>query len=96
MLELLGADPALRPQWTLGANLFDPPPARARVVAGWDTLGLHASSSSSILEIPMASHGGGIAVYDQRWNRSFEDSAALAEAGRSLATLALECRQFLR
>ena len=95
LLELLGADPALRPQWTLGANLFDPPEGRARVVSGWDSLGVHVGDA--ILEVPMASYGGGgIAVYDQSWRRVFDDSAVLERQGRVLGTLALECRRFLR
>jgi membrane-anchored protein YejM (alkaline phosphatase superfamily) len=94
VVELLGADPAARHQWSLGENLLAPPPARARVVSGWDTLGVF--TSDVILEVPMAGYGGGIAVYDGRWQRRFDDEEILAREGKVLGTLALECRRFLR
>ncbi len=100
LLELLGADPAVRAEWTLGASLLAPPAQRSRVVAGWDTLGLYLPDSmlpGVILEVPMASYGGAeIAAYDARWRRLFEDEAILERTGRALGTLALECRRFLR
>ena len=87
--------PAARATWTLGENLLDPPAERVRVVAGWDTLGLH--TKSGILEVPLAAHGGTeIAVYDRHWQRVLDDSAALSREGRALGSLALECRRFLR
>lgn len=95
LLELLGADPGLRAEWSLGANLLAPPAERARIVSGWDTLGMHAGDA--ILAIPMAGYGGTeITVYDERWNQLFEDEAILARAGRSLGSLALECGRFMR
>jgi membrane-anchored protein YejM (alkaline phosphatase superfamily) len=95
VVELLGADPAARHQWSLGENLLAPPPARARVVSGWDTLGVF--TSDVILEVPMAGYGGAeIAVYDGRWQRRFDDEEILAREGKVLGTLALECRRFLR
>lgn len=95
LLELLGADPALRAQWTLGENLLAPPEERARAVSGWDTLGLHVDGA--ILSIPMAGYDGGeIAVYDASWRRVFDDEELLARAGRPLGALALACRRFLR
>ena len=94
LLELCGADPALRTDWTLGANLLDPPSDRARVVAGWDTLGMHVPGA--ILEVPLSSHGGSIAVYDEHWQRVFEEDETLHREGPRLATLAFECRRFLR
>ncbi len=95
LLELLGADPAQRERWTLGVSLLTPQERRARVVSGWDSLGVHVGDA--ILEVPMASYGGtGIAVYDPGWQRVFDDGAVLAREGRVLGTLALECRRFLR
>lgn len=95
LLELLGADPMLRKEWTLGVNLLAPPAQRARVISGWDSLGVHVGQA--IFEVPMASYGGaGIAVYDQRWQRVLDDEAVLARDVRVLGTLALECRRFLR
>lgn len=95
LLELAGADPTQRELWTLGSSLLDPGPRRARVVSGWDSLGVHVEGA--ILEVPMASYGGaGIAVYDPGWQRLLDDEAVLARDGRVLGTLALECRRFLR
>jgi len=95
LVELLGVTPAVRSQWTLGENLLAPPAARARVVSGWDTLGVH--TADVILEVPMAGYGGaGIAVYDQRWQPRFDDGEILEREGRILGTLALECRRFLK
>jgi len=95
LLELLGADPARRADWTLGANLLDPPQQRTRVISGWDTLGMVVGDS--ILEVPMAGYGGTeIAVYDASWRRRMDDGPILARVGPQLAGLALECRRFLR
>lgn len=95
LLELLGADPALRSQWTLGENMLAPAEERMRVVSGWDTLGVHVQEV--ILEVPMAGYGGtDIAVYDARWRRTFDDGAILEREGRSLVALAMECGHFLR
>jgi membrane-anchored protein YejM (alkaline phosphatase superfamily) len=95
LLELAGADPARRADWTLGASLLDPPAERARVVAGWDTLGLH--TGGFILEVPMAGYEGmGIAVYDAQWKRVLADEEVLDRSGKVMLDLALECRKFLR
>ncbi|MSR63871.1 MAG: DUF3413 domain-containing protein [Planctomycetes bacterium] len=94
LLELLGADPRARAQWCLGESLLAPPAERVRVVAGWDSVGLHVDGA--ILEVQMASYGGDLAVYDPRWQLVLDDSAILERSARTLATLALECRQFLR
>jgi len=95
LLELLGADPAQRGEWTLGASLLDPPAARARVVSGWATLGVHVPGA--ILEVPFSPEGGiEVAVYDPAWKRIFDDSAILQREGQTLGRLILECRRFLR
>ncbi|MEW6073957.1 MAG: sulfatase-like hydrolase/transferase [Planctomycetota bacterium] len=95
LLELLGADPAVRAEWTLGGNLFSPGPERRRVAAGWDDLAL--IGPRAILHVPLAGYGGaGIDVYDEHWRLIADDAAILAAEGRSLARLALECRRFLR
>ncbi len=93
LLELLGADPALRPDWTLGASLLAPASERARVVAGWDTLGLH--TPSGIIVVPLAAHER-TEIYDERWQRIFDDDAILEREGRALGRLAQDCRRFLR
>lgn len=94
LLELLGADPAVRASWTLGGNLLAPEPS-VRIVSGWSTLGMHVGNE--ILEVPMAGYGGtGIAVYDVRWQPSFDDEAILEREGKALGALALDCRFFMR
>lgn len=95
LLELAGADPAMRVEWTLGASMLDPPAQRVRVVAGWDTLGLHVDEW--ILEVPMAGHEGlGVVVFDRGWKHVLDDGPALARAGRALGQFAREARRFVR
>jgi hypothetical protein len=95
LLELLGADPTLRPEWSLGGSLLAPSGQDGRVLSGWDTLGLYAGEA--ILEIPMAAYGGmGIGAYDPSWKPIFDDAAILERAGPALGRLALECARFLR
>jgi len=95
LLELLGADPSLRSQWTLGGNMLAPEDERMRVVSGWDTLGVHVQDV--ILEVPMAGYGGtDIAVYDARWQPTMDDGAILEREGHALGTLAMECGHFMR
>ncbi len=94
LLELLGADPALRADWTLGRSLLDPVEERVRVVAGWDTLALQ--TPSGILSVPTSAHRGGLEVHDPSWERVLDDADILEREGQSLGTLALECRRFLR
>jgi membrane-anchored protein YejM (alkaline phosphatase superfamily) len=94
LLELLGVPATVRGDWVLGENLLAPVAARARVVSGWDTVGLYVEGA--ILEVPMAAHGGSIAAYDESWKRVFDDAALLERAGPRLRALAAECRRFLR
>lgn len=95
LLELLGADPALRSRWTLGGNMLAPADERVRVVSGWDSLGVHVHDV--ILEVPMAGYGGtDIAVYDAHWQLTLDDGTILAREGRALGTLAMECGRFMR
>ncbi len=95
ILELAGADGSRRAEWSLGTTLLQPSEERVRVISGWSTLGL--VHDDVILEVPMSSHGGtGIAVYTSQWQRVFDDRTVLRGEGKNLATLALECRRFLR
>ncbi|MDF1799537.1 MAG: sulfatase-like hydrolase/transferase [Planctomycetota bacterium] len=107
LLELLGADPAIRADWTVGLNLFDlpgrpgdrnevsdPDSYRRRTVSGWDLLGI--DTPGGILEIPTETHRGfGIAAWTRDWQPILDDSLLEAEAAAISAT-ALECRRFLR
>jgi membrane-anchored protein YejM (alkaline phosphatase superfamily) len=94
LLELLGADPALTPQWCLGRSLLDPDPERRRVVSGWDDLGLMAPGG--IVRVPFESYGGLLEGYDYRWQPLPDDRALIRAEGPALVELALECRRFLR
>jgi membrane-anchored protein YejM (alkaline phosphatase superfamily) len=65
LLELLGADPRERAQWSLGENLLAPPAERVRVVAGWDSLGLHVDD----------------AILECRWAATAATSRSMTRAG---------------
>jgi len=94
LLELMGVARERRADYSNGANLLDPPPARVRVSAGWDELGVW--TPSGILLVPYESTGGGTEVYDYDWNLVLDDAPVLrAEAG-ALKDLARECATFLR
>jgi membrane-anchored protein YejM (alkaline phosphatase superfamily) len=95
LLEWLGADPARRADWTLGANLLDPPAGRSRVISSWDVLGLH--TPDGILSVPMSgAKGSGITLYTQDWKVVYDDAAILKRYRPQLLQLALECRRFRR
>lgn len=98
LLELLGADPARRGDYALGASLFDPPAARARVVAGWSDLGLW--TSSGIFDLPLraptvAGWGEEFEVYDRHWNPVPDPDARLRRERSALEQMVAECGRFL-
>jgi membrane-anchored protein YejM (alkaline phosphatase superfamily) len=94
LLELLGADPALRGEWCLGENLLAPPAIRDLVVAGWGHVGLVAG------EDLLRMRAGGrsaldVTVFDRRW-RPRPDAALRLEAHRpALERMTEACRRFL-
>ena len=98
LLELLGVDPALRSEYSLGEDLFNPREERDRVVAGWSDIGLW--TQSGIFDLPLNAPGIGgfveeIECYDERW-RPYSDIAARCRTERgALERMALECVQFL-
>jgi membrane-anchored protein YejM (alkaline phosphatase superfamily) len=95
LLELLGADPANRPQWSLGENLFAPPGRdRRRIVSGWDLLGLEAPGG--ILIVPTATHRGLVEGKTHDWKDLIPDGPLIEAEGAALGRLALECGRFLR
>lgn len=98
LLEMAGADPAARAQWTLGGNLLALPPAGEvrdwRVASGWEELAI--CLPDAILKIPTRAVNGDIDVYDAGWNLVQDDRALLRREGAVLGALALECRRFLR
>ena len=94
LLELLGADPALRSQWSLGRSLLDPDPERRRIVSGWDDAGLIAPGG--IVYVPLQSYGGMLQGYDAHWKPLPDDLALIRAEGPALLELALDCKRFLR
>jgi membrane-anchored protein YejM (alkaline phosphatase superfamily) len=94
LLELLGADPALRGEWSLGRSLLDPDPERRRIVSGWDDAGLIAPGG--IVRVPFQGYGGLLEAYDARWKPLADEDALIDAEGPALLELALECRRFLR
>lgn len=99
LLERLGVDPALRPKYSLGYDLFAPLEKRDRVVAGWSDIGLW--TESGIFDLPLTAPGLGgfveeIECYDHRW-RPYSDIAARCRSEReSLELMAIECVRFLK
>jgi membrane-anchored protein YejM (alkaline phosphatase superfamily) len=95
LLELLGADPAARSDWTLGDNLLAPDADRFRISSGWDDLALYVPEA--ILHVPMSAYqGSAIDVYDYSWKLFDDPDAIFDQEGYRIGTLALECRRFLR
>ena len=95
LLELLGADPAARGDWTLGGNLLEPAdPERRRVASGWKELGMW--TPGGVLRIPLHDRGSfDIELYSYGWRFLADDGPVLErEAGR-LERLAAECNRFL-
>lgn len=92
--RFLGADPADRPLWCLGADLLAPEPDRLRVAAGWADLGLWASEN--IFRVPIGATGPGeIEVYDRRWRLVPDQVEAVEHRRADLGRLAEQCRRFL-
>jgi hypothetical protein len=94
LLELLGADPAQRERYSTGLNLLAPPERRARVLAGWDTLGLW--TEQAILVLPLDAYGGAPEAYDYDWKPLAEPARAWREGAEGLRELTESCRRFLR
>jgi len=98
LLELLGADPAQRGDYTLGASLFTPPAERCRVVAGWSDIGVW--TDSGIFDLPLraptlAGWGEEYEVYDRHWNPVPDPEARFRRELAELERTAEECGRFL-
>jgi membrane-anchored protein YejM (alkaline phosphatase superfamily) len=93
LLELLGADPAARPGYTVGGNLLEPEPERRRVIGGWNELGLWVPDG--IVRIPLAGYAFDVEVYDLGWKLIPEDAEILKREEDALRQLAEECNRFL-
>lgn len=94
VLELLGVDPALRPEYSNGGNLLAPESGRDLVLAGWDELALW--TDDAIVVVPFEAHGGLSSVYTHDWRLVLDDEPALRAAGASLLRLSRDCARFLR
>ncbi len=98
LLELLGADPAIRPGYSLGFDLLAPAEKRERVVAGWSDIGLW--TDSGIFDLPLSAPGLGgwveeIDCYDRQWKPQMDLAARCRTEREALELMAVECVRFL-
>jgi len=94
LLEMLGANPSGRRAWCQGANLFDPPVDRRRVMGGWNELGVW--TPQGILRVPLSLFEFNIEVYDYDWNLIADDHEVLQAEAETLERLGAACNRFLR
>ncbi len=94
LLEILGADPAMRSKWTLGGSFFEPEPQRRRVISGWNELGMW--TPAGIVRVPLSPFEFDLEVYDYRWRLVMDDADILQEEADQLLRLGAECHRFLR
>jgi membrane-anchored protein YejM (alkaline phosphatase superfamily) len=94
LLELRGAYPARRGDWSLGDNLQAPVAGRDRIFGGWEEAAVLVPGG--ILRVPLEGHKGFIEAYDAAWNRHPEEDAFIRAHGKAIGWLARECRRFLR
>ncbi len=94
ILERLGADPAVRGDWTLGEDLFTPLAQRDRSVSGWAHLGLH--TGSGIFRVRMGgTHAFDVELFEADWTLADEQGPACERERDALDRLARESRRFL-
>ena len=94
LLEGMGADAALRGDWTLGEDLLAPLDRRDRSVAGWEHLGLH--TKSGIFRVRMGgTHGFDVEVFDADWTLNGDQGGAWAREAAGLERLSRESRRFM-
>lgn len=93
LLEMLGADPTARRGYSVGQNLFAPPPDRRRVIGGWNELGLWVPEA--IVRIPLAGYAFDVQVFDRGWTLVPEDAEILRREASTLERVAEECNRFL-
>lgn len=94
LLEMLGADPAMRPRWSQGESLFDPPARRERVIASWNEVALWLEDG--VLRVPLEGSEGLVQGYRYDWREPEDEDALVSSAGAAIGRLALEARAFLR
>jgi hypothetical protein len=94
LLEMLGADPAVRDKWTVGENMFSPPPKRNRVVAGWEVVGTW--TSDAIIVLPLNAYRGMPDVYSYDWRPVPDPDAVLRRNGEALRELIESTQRFMQ
>ena len=93
LLELLGADPARRAGYSLGASLFEPLEERERVVGAWAHLGV--LTPSGIVQLPLKVGAEEIWVFRDDWTPFLDVPRRLNAESDALQRTAEECRRFL-
>ena len=94
LLELLGADPAVRTRWSQGMSLLAPPERRERVVASWNEVAVWLEDG--VLRVPLEGSEGLVQGYRYDWREPEDEDALIDSGGAAIARLALEARAFLR
>jgi uncharacterized protein len=94
LLELVGANPADRPNYSSGVNLLDPPAKRTRIVAGWKEVALWVEGGA--IYVPLEGYRGAAEAYGYDWKPHADGDAFLEAHADATAALARECRRFLR
>ena len=93
LLELLGADPAQRRDYSLGESLFAPLEKRDRVIAGYAHLGIW--TDEGIFNLHLGPSSDPIEVFDRHW-RPLEDVPGRSRRAEPvLLRTAAECVRFL-
>jgi membrane-anchored protein YejM (alkaline phosphatase superfamily) len=94
ILEMLGADPAARREYSFGESLLEPPQERLRTLSGWDEMAVWIPEG--VLYVPLEGFRGLVEARDFRWKPLEEEDAVIARHGAEIARMARECRWFLR
>ncbi|MCJ7451998.1 MAG: sulfatase-like hydrolase/transferase, partial [Steroidobacteraceae bacterium] len=94
LLEILGADPAMREKWTVGENMFSLAEKRNRVVAGWEVVGTW--TPDAIVMLPLNAYRGMPDVYDYDWRPVPDPDAVLRSNGEALRELIESTQRFMQ
>ncbi len=93
LLEMLGADPDLRGDYTLGENLFEPLEDRDRVMGAWAHLGVW--TKEGIFRLPLEPESDVLGVYDQDWQLHPDGVERIDRMRATLESVGEECQRFL-
>ncbi len=94
ILEMLGADPAARGEYSFGESLLAPRSERLRTLSGWDEMALWVPEG--VLHIPLEGHKGLVEARDFSWRHLENEDEVIGRHGAEIARMARECRWFLR